>query len=125
MRENLDIVRSLVAAWNARDLDAVLSLASPAIEYVNSPVAVEPGTRHGHSEYAHVMQKQWEALGDARIEIEWDRVDGDEVTMMLNLTRSLDGSVSTISTRAGMRCTVADGLVVKQVMLQPEDIGDA
>ena len=125
MRENLDVVRALVEAWNARDLDAMFGLTSPAIEYVNSPVAVEPGTRCGHAEYASVMQKQWDALGDAHIEIEAERASDDEVFMALTLRRSLEGSAATISARAGMRCALVDGLVVKQEILVPDDVGDA
>ena len=43
--ENVEMVRSLVEAWNRRDLDAMLDLGGEEMAYVNSPTAVEPGTR--------------------------------------------------------------------------------
>ena len=43
--ENIEMVRRLVDAWNRRDIEALLDLGGPEIAFVNSPTAVEPGTR--------------------------------------------------------------------------------
>ena len=68
--ENVEIVRRMNDAWNSRDLEATLALADPDVEYVNSPTAVEPGTRRGHEGLTTVLQAQWEMLTDAWLEIE-------------------------------------------------------
>jgi len=110
-----------VDAWNRRDLEAAFGLTSPQIEYVNSPVAVEPGTRRGKDEYARVVNAQWEFLGDAILAIQDERTSGNEVLTLLGVRRSLAGSESTVTAQIAVRCTVEDGLVVRQEILRPED----
>ena len=52
-QENVELVRRLVDAWNRRDLDAMLDLGGgEEIAFVNSPTAVEPGTRRGRTSSA-------------------------------------------------------------------------
>ena len=46
----MEIVRRFYDAWNRRDEEALLALVDPEVEYVNSPTAIEPGTRHGTNE---------------------------------------------------------------------------
>ena len=72
------MVRRLVDAWNRRDIEALLDLGGPEIAFVNSPTAVEPGTRRGTDEVVAAVRKQWEIL-DARWEVDefFDR--GDEI----------------------------------------------
>ena len=110
-------VTALLEAWNRRDLDAALALASPDVVYVNSPLAVEPGTRHGRDELAAVLRTQWDILGDAQIDIESVDASGGEVVVLFKLGRSLDGSSSAISARQRMRCTVQDGLVARMEII--------
>jgi ketosteroid isomerase-like protein len=58
-KENVELVHRVQDAWNRRDLDALVALSDPDAEYVNSPTAVEPGTRRGVDELTAVMQAQW------------------------------------------------------------------
>jgi ketosteroid isomerase-like protein len=113
-------VTALLEAWNRRDLDAALALASPDIVYVNSPLAVEPGTRHGHEEFAAVLRTQWDILGDAQIDIESVDAGGDEVVALFTLGRSLEGGSGAISARQRMHCTVQDGLVARMEIIPPD-----
>jgi hypothetical protein len=39
--------RGMLDAWNRRDVESLRALSAPEAEFVNSPTAVEPGTRHG------------------------------------------------------------------------------
>src|SRR6266545_1580349 len=77
--ENVEIVRRVIDAWNRRDIEELHALTDPEAEYVNSPTAIEPGTRRGRDETTAVMRAQWESLTDARTEIDriYDR--GEEV----------------------------------------------
>ena len=86
------MVRRLLDAWNRRDLDAMLDLGGSELVYVNSPTAVEPGTRRGRDEVEEVARKQWEILTDARFEVDkfFDR--GDEVIALGRLSRGMPGS---------------------------------
>ncbi len=90
--ENVEVVRRLLDAWNRRDLDAMLDLGGSELVYVNSPTAVEPGTRRGRDEVREVARKQWEILADARFEVDkfFDR--GDEVIALGRLSRGMPGS---------------------------------
>ena len=56
--ENVEIIRRALAAWNDRDIEAMLALTDPEVEYVNSPTAVEPGTRRGHESLEEVLRTQ-------------------------------------------------------------------
>src|SRR5215475_14360996 len=64
---------SLGACWTrgtAATLTKLLALIDPEGEYVNSPTALEPGTRHGSAELVTVFRKQWEIVLEGRIEID-------------------------------------------------------
>ena len=81
-QENLEIVRRFFDAWNRRDEEALLALADPEVEYVNSPTAIEPGTRHGTNEGLAVVRTQWEFLRDGRNEIDRTYDRGEEVFVL-------------------------------------------
>lgn len=49
-QKNVEIVRQAVDAWNRRDIEDLNALGDPEREYVNSPTAIEPGTRRGRDE---------------------------------------------------------------------------
>jgi ketosteroid isomerase-like protein len=91
-QENMEMVRDLVDAWNRRDLEAMLDLGGEEIVFINSPTAVEPGTRRGRAEVSAAARKQWEILADGRIEVDkfFDR--GDEVITLGRLSRRMPGS---------------------------------
>ena len=72
----------MVDAWNRRNLEVLPVLVHPEAEYVNSPTAVEPGTRRGYDEITAVFQTQWEILLDARQEIERIYDYGDEIFVL-------------------------------------------
>ena len=85
------MVRRLVDAWNRRDIEALLDLGGPEIAFVNSPTAVEPGTRRGTDEVVAAVRKQWEIL-DARWEVDEFFDHGDEIFALGRLSRRMPGS---------------------------------
>ena len=110
----------MLDAWNRRDLDALLAIASPDIEYVNSPSAVEPGTRRGRDEYASVLRAQWDFVGDARLEVQSLKASVDAALVTLKLSRTLQGSETRIETQIAMRVTYRDGELIRQELFPPE-----
>jgi ketosteroid isomerase-like protein len=98
-QENVEIARRMIEAWNRRDLEAILGVCAPEVEFVNSPSAVEPGTRRGLVEAAAVMRAQWEIMSDARQETDriYDR--GDEVIVLGRASRGMPGSERRIEDR--------------------------
>jgi ketosteroid isomerase-like protein len=112
------LVRSMIDAWNRRDLDAMIANADPEIEYVNAPDAMEPGTRHGHAGLALVVAKQWEALEpDGRQDLERVQERGDEILTVVRLSRSMPGSESRIETRGLLAWRIADRRVTRMQVL--------
>ncbi|MDQ3729063.1 MAG: nuclear transport factor 2 family protein [Actinomycetota bacterium] len=123
--ENVESTRRGIDAWNRRDLDALLERADPDIEYVNSPWAVEPGTRRGLDGYAAVMRAQWEVVGDAQLIIESMRDSGDDVFVMLEMSRTFGGGEARVEARTGMRVTYRGGRVVRQEVIPVDDFPQA
>jgi ketosteroid isomerase-like protein len=88
-QKKVEIVRRMYDAWNRRDEEQLLALSDPEVEYVNSPTAVEPGTRRGTNELLAVVRMQWEMLADGRQEIDriFDR--GEEIIVLSRLSRRM------------------------------------
>ena len=111
--ENVELARRILGAWNDRDLEAMRALADPEVEYVNSPTAVEPGTRHGHDGVAVVLQTQWEMLTDARQEIERTYDRGEEVIVLSMLSRQMPGSEGRIEAQSLLSYKFRDGKLIR------------
>jgi ketosteroid isomerase-like protein len=117
-QENVELVYRTVAAWNGRDVEAMLALADPEIEYVNSPTAVEPGTKWGHEHFENILRAQWEMLSDARWEVErLYEPQGEEMIGLGRLSRRMPGSDIRIEDRVLMAYRVANGRVTRMEVL--------
>jgi len=69
-QENVDLIRHLYESGLLdRDPDELLELATPDIEYVNPPYAVEPGVRHGLDAVAQAMRRFAEVWEESRHEL--------------------------------------------------------
>jgi ketosteroid isomerase-like protein len=110
--ENVGIVRHLLDAWNRRDIDGLIALVGPEVEYVNSPTAVEPGTRRGLDEVAAVARTQWETL-DGRQVIDRLHDRGDEIISEGRVSGLMPGSETRIDTPVLMSWTISDGQVIR------------
>ena len=115
---NMELARSLVDAWNRRDLQTILALSDPESEWVNSPTAVEPGTKRGVNEVAAVFRAQWEILLDAHQEIDrlYDR--GDEIIVLTRVSRRVTPeSDARLEDRALASMKFRDGKIVRTEIL--------
>ena len=77
-QENVKLVRSLYESGLIdRDPEALLELATPDVEYVNPPYAVEPGVRRGLVAVARAMRRFAEPWEESRHELRelYDRGD--------------------------------------------------
>jgi ketosteroid isomerase-like protein len=100
-QENVEIVRRGLDAWNRRDVDALLNLGDFGIEFVNSPTAVEPGTRRGRDEVSAAVRTQWDFLTDGRFEVDQFFDRGDEIIALGRLSRRMPGSDARIEDHRG------------------------
>lgn len=115
--ENVEIARRMVDAWNRRDIETLRVLSHPEVEFVNSPTAVEPGTRRGSDEVAAAAQAQWEILLDARQEIDRTYDRGDEIIVLGRLSRRMPESETRIEDRFLVSWTIRDGKVSRAQVL--------
>ena len=111
--ENVGIVRRAIDAWNRRDIEDLLALCDPEGEYVNSPSAIEPGTRRGRDEMAAVVREQWELLTDGRWEIDrlYDR--GEEVIALGRISRRMPGSDARLEDQSLISYKIRSGKMVR------------
>jgi ketosteroid isomerase-like protein len=111
--ENIEIVERVLDAWNRADVETVLALADPDVEYVNSPGAVEPGTRRGHDGLADVVRKQWESFPGSRQEIVRHHDRGEEVLVEARMSWLMPGSESQVDIESLISWTVRRGKIVR------------
>jgi ketosteroid isomerase-like protein len=84
------LIRDLYAAFNARDIDAVLVHLDPDVDWPN---AWEGGRLHGHAPVRDYWTRQFAAI-DGRVEPTEIAEDGDTVTVTVHQTvRDLDGQL--------------------------------
>ena len=84
------LIRDLYAYFNARDIDAVLALMAPDVDWPN---AWEGGRLHGKDAVRDYWTRQFAAI-DGKVEPTRIDVDGDTVTVTVHQTvRSKDGEL--------------------------------
>ena len=116
-QENVEIVRRAIDAWNRRDLAGLLDLAAPGIEYVNSPEAVEPGTKRGLDEVVGVFRSQWESLPGGRMDINQLHDRGDEVIGVGRVSRLMPGSEARVGNPVLLSWRLENGRITRTEML--------
>ena len=107
----------MLDAFNERDMEALLALTDPEVEYVNSPTAVEPGTRWGRESFEHVIRAQWEILSEARWELDRLYERGDEIIGLGRVSRRMPGSDARIEDRTLVAIRFANGKVTRMEIL--------
>jgi ketosteroid isomerase-like protein len=69
-QENVEIVRHIYeSGLFDRDPEELLELATPDVEYINPPYAVEPGVRYGLVAVAQAMRRFAEVWEESRHEL--------------------------------------------------------
>jgi ketosteroid isomerase-like protein len=112
MERREESVRRLLEAWNERDEDGILALTTPDPVYVNPPNAVEPGTRRGRDELIEVFRKQWDLLGDARMDIDQIHIRGeDEAIVEGRISRGMPDSPARIENKALLKAVFRGDLI--------------
>jgi ketosteroid isomerase-like protein len=120
-KANLDIVRSVYAAWNREDLPGPRELLDPDVEYVNPPDAVEPGTRRGLDAFAQAVAKTLEGWETWRMEVEDLEAHGEDVAVVLSYRARGRVSGVEVAGRESALWTVRDGHVVRYAWFRDVD----
>lgn len=83
------LIRTIYAAFNARDIDGVLGTFAPDVDWPN---AWEGGRVHGHDEVRDYWTRQWAAIDPHVTPTSFDtRPDGSLAVGVHQLVRALDG----------------------------------
>lgn len=84
-------LRSLYAAFNRRDVSAVLAALAPDVSWPN---AWEGGVLRGHDQVRAYWRRQWAEIDPVVVPTEFHTEDDDRVTVTVRqVVRTLDGSV--------------------------------
>ena len=80
--ENAQRVREAYEALSRDDLDGMLELLHPEMEFRNPDYAMEPGTRHGRDGFRRAWEAGQEVLEDLHFDVE-RIVEGDDVIVVV------------------------------------------
>lgn len=88
---NQDLLKAAYAAFNRRDIDSVLALMHPDVDWPNG---IDGGRMNGRDEVRQYWTRQWQVLNPR---VEPMRIEDDESGNMIvrvhQLIRDLDGDV--------------------------------
>jgi ketosteroid isomerase-like protein len=68
-QENVDLVREGIRAMENGDLDTIVAIAGPEVEFVNPDYALEPGKRIGPEGLRAGLKGMLDAFDDLRVEV--------------------------------------------------------
>jgi ketosteroid isomerase-like protein len=113
-QENVEVVRRIYEQeMFGQDPGRLLDLATPDIEYVNPPYAIEPGVRRGRDEVARAVKAAHEFFESPRYELN-DLFDcGDTVVAALTFYARAGGTENEIVQREAHSWTLRDGRIAR------------
>ena len=112
-QDNVDVVRHIYAAWGEQGSPVPSGLLDPDIEWVNSPDAVEPGTRRGIDAFGAAAESVEQTFADATVDIDEMLDLGDRVVVLATLRGRGRGSGADVERRQGYVWTIRDGKAVR------------
>jgi len=113
-RENVELVRRSIEAWNQRDLKTLMSYTTSDVEWeAGGPAAVERPFYEGRDELARGTQALWETWEEFRLQETEVRDLGDSVLWMGSML--LKGGVSQVELdqEFAIRFSVRDGEIAR------------
>jgi uncharacterized protein len=113
-RENVEIVRLMIAAFVEDDYERLVELFDPQIEYDVSRTSPDSRVAHGHEEVAEVIEQWLATWDDHRLELV-ELIDaGDERVVALMRERGkMKGSDTWVEHQVGVLFTLRDGRITR------------
>ncbi len=113
-QQNVDRMMEGLRAMERGDLDAIVAMADPEVEFINPEHALEPGTRHGHDGLRAGLGAMLEVFEDLRFEPERVVENGDHVVAFGNFWARGRGSGMEVGpTTFAVLATLRDGKMVR------------
>ena len=111
-RELVESLRRGYEAFLAGDLDVVVDLLDPGIEFRNPDNAIEPGIRHGPEGFRQALTRVIEAFDYESVEVD-ELIDrGDVIVIIVHLRGRGKGSGAPIDQRFGHVWRIRDGRAI-------------
>jgi len=114
-RENVELVRRIYSdGLFDRDPDRIVhEFATPDIEYINPPEAVEPGIRRGGAQVARALRSSRELFESGRHEVHELFDCGDAVVAAVSFCTRIRGSGAELVQEEAHTWTFRDGRIVR------------
>jgi ketosteroid isomerase-like protein len=113
-RENVELVRRIYEqALLDQDPKRLLALATPDVEWVNPPEAVDPGIRCGHAEVAQAVRNMLESFDSQRHELHEVFEAQDTVVAWISFVTRSRGSDAEVVQREAHTWTLRGGKVAR------------
>jgi ketosteroid isomerase-like protein len=114
-QENVDLVRRIYAeGLFDRDPDRIVDeLATPDVEYINPPEAVEPGLRRGRAQVARALRNSSELFDSSRHEVHALFDCGDAVVAAVRFCTRGRGSETELVQEEAHTWTLRKGRIVR------------
>jgi ketosteroid isomerase-like protein len=113
-QENVELVRHIYeSGLFDRDPEELLRLATPDVEYVNPPYAVEPGVRYGLVGVAQAMRRFAEVWEESRHELRELYNCGDMVVAAVDWHIRNRGSEREFINKEAHTWTLLDGRIAR------------
>jgi ketosteroid isomerase-like protein len=125
-QENVEIVRSILDAFNRRDWDAAFRDQRPDVELTTPPRGPNAGTYRGREKIQGFWEEMFTAFEAWTSEPEELIESGDQVVVVAKTRMRPSGSSAEIERRNGSLWTIRDGMVVSmRVFAKPEEAIEA
>jgi ketosteroid isomerase-like protein len=111
-QENVEIVRSIVEAWNRGDYSVVLESTDPGIEVEAALGGTFDGTYQGSAQARMFLEDFWRFFAQSHADVAEYIPVGDSVVFEAHLRGRGKGSGIEVEMRNWQVCSVRDGRVV-------------
>jgi uncharacterized protein len=112
-QENVELVRSIVEAWNHGDYSMALELADPEIRVEAALGGTFDGTYQGPTEARRFLEDFWRNYEQSHTDVDEYISAGDNVVFAAHLRGRGKGSGVEVEMRNWQVCTVRDGKIVR------------
>ena len=111
-QENVELVRSIVEAWNRGDYSMALESVDPEIEVEAALGGTFDGTYQGPAQARRFLEDFWRNFERSHAEVEEYSPVGESVVFAVHLRGRGKGSGAEVEMRNWQVCTVRDGKIV-------------
>jgi ketosteroid isomerase-like protein len=112
-QQNVEIVRTSIAAYNAGDMEAALASTDPDVEWFTNAAAPDMDLFRGHDGLRKMAAMLGDVLGEVRMEADEFLDVGDHVVVLGRLHVTGEGSGAATESRRAWVYTLRGGKIIR------------